>query len=71
MRILSDVNTEVSDLQMPKMWSNGTDRKRGRVMSLLIAIVTDFFMATFLKVNDTTMLMMAIIFAGGLAGFKD
>lgn len=40
-------------------------------MSLLIAIITDFLMATFLKVNDTTMLMMAIIFAGGLAGFKD
>lgn len=40
-------------------------------MSLLIAIVTDFFIGNFLKVNDTTMLMMAIIFAGGLAGLKD
>ena len=27
MRILSDVNTEISDLQMSKMWSNGADGK--------------------------------------------
>lgn len=33
MRILSDINTELSDLQMSKMWSNGADRKRERVMS--------------------------------------
>jgi hypothetical protein len=46
-------------------------RKRGRVMSLLFAIIIDVWMVTSLKVNDTTMLMMAIIFAGGLAGFKD
>lgn len=40
-------------------------------MSLLIALATDFFIKTFLEVNDTTMLMMAIILAGGLAGLKD
>ena len=32
-RILSDINTELSDLQMSKMRSNGADRKRGRVMT--------------------------------------
>ena len=40
-------------------------------MSLLFAIIIDVLMVTSLKVNDTTMLMMAIIFAGGLAGLKD
>ena len=40
-------------------------------MSLTIAIITNLLLTYFLKVNDTTMLMMAIIFAGGLAGFKD
>ena len=33
MRILSDINTEISNLQMSKMWSNGADEKRGRIMS--------------------------------------
>ena len=32
MRILSDINTEISDLQMSKMWGDRADRKRGRVM---------------------------------------
>ena len=32
MRILSDIITEVSDLQVSKMWSNGADGKRERVM---------------------------------------
>ena len=40
-------------------------------MSLLIAMITDILMANFFKINDTTMLMMAIVFAGGLAGLKD
>lgn len=31
-RILPYIGAEVSDLQMPKMWSNGADGKRGRVM---------------------------------------
>ena len=32
MRIFPDIGAEVSDLQMPKMWSNGADGKKGRVM---------------------------------------
>ena len=39
-------------------------------MSMLIAIMTNILIMTSLKVNDTTMLVMAIIFAGGLAGYK-
>lgn len=33
MRILSDINTEISDLQMSKMWGDGAGGKRGRVMT--------------------------------------
>lgn len=45
MRILPYIGAEVSDLQMPKMWSNGADGKRERVMIERLIRLEDAVMA--------------------------